>query len=191
MERWASLGSGCAVWRCWNWTLTHHPMSVPHESRASRDCEVGGAWQLCHHLQGQSFGFEDANSFSFCRRLSHTLIRVPSALIRISCHSIYLCDRVNLALNHPCQSGPPRPFCNMPNVPPRRLTTVGSWDASKTMSHLLASLRLPPGKLAQKWGNTRNLSIYVSMSNRDGSSANELTSITASTSAPITVFTSS
>lgn len=38
---------------------------VPHESRASRDCEEGGAWQLCHHLQGQSFGFEDANSFFF------------------------------------------------------------------------------------------------------------------------------
>lgn len=38
---------------------------VPHESRASRDCEEGGAWQLCHHLQGQSFGFEDAKFFFF------------------------------------------------------------------------------------------------------------------------------
>lgn len=58
---------------------------VPHESRASRDCEEGEAWQLCHHLQGQSFGFEDAKFFSF---LSPAFAR--SALIRISCLSFDL-----------------------------------------------------------------------------------------------------
>ncbi|KAK0751371.1 hypothetical protein B0T18DRAFT_67531 [Schizothecium vesticola] len=31
--------------------IVHPSSDVPHESRAARDCEECGAWQLCHHLQ--------------------------------------------------------------------------------------------------------------------------------------------